>query len=322
MYEIIELYPNDIRYPKMLNILKNPPKIYVLGNVEILNKDSIAVIGSRNSTEYGQKMAKKFTKELTNKGLVIVSGLAIGIDTIAHYECIKTGGKTIAVVGSGFDYIYPSENIGLFNLILETGGAIITEYAPSVKMKKSNFPARNRIVSALTWGTLVVEATYRSGTSITANYAVQQGKKVFCVPNCIGNKNSCGTINLLTKGAKIVKDIDSIISELPELKNKIEPIKNISEQVKELSEKEQIKTNSLQTRTIKGSFNEYIKNAQIDFSEDQFVIAKYIFENYLVTASQICEGTGICIKNVNIELTNLEILGIIKQEAGNKFSIL
>ena len=113
MYEIVELYPNDIRYPKMLNLLKNPPKIYVLGNVEILNKDSIAVIGSRNSTEYGQKMAKKFTKELTNKGLVIVSGLAIGIDTIAHYECIKTGGKTIAVVGSGFDYIYPSENIGL-----------------------------------------------------------------------------------------------------------------------------------------------------------------------------------------------------------------
>lgn len=321
-HKIIELYPNDMQYPKRLNILKTPPKLYVLGNVDILNKDSIAVIGSRNSSEYGEKMAKKFTKELTNKGMAIVSGLAIGIDTIAHYECIKNGGKTIAVVGSGFEYIYPSENINLFNLILETGGAVITEYQPNIKMKKSNFPARNRIVSALTLGTLVIEATYRSGTSITANYTVQQGKKVFCVPNCIGNKNSCGTINLLTKGAKLVKDVDSIINELPELKNKIEPIKNIPEPVKEISEQEQIKSNILQTRVIKGSFDEFIKNAQIDFSENQIIITKFIFDNYLSTASQICECTGICIKNVNSELTNLEILGIIKQEAGNKFSIL
>lgn len=306
--EIKELYPQDTNYPQRLKVLRNQPKLYVIGNIDILNKDSIAIIGSRDCTNYGKDMADKFAKDLTRSGLCIVSGLALGIDAIAHYSCIKNGGKTVAVLGSGFNHIYPKENINLFNLIVETGGTVITEYEPNAIMQKKNFPARNRIISALTLGTLVVEATYRSGTSITARCSARQGKPVFCIPNSIGNKNSSGTINLLINGAKLVKNSENILNELPKLKNKIVPTKKI---VDINNEKIKQKTTSLEELTRK-----------LNISENQASILKCILNKKIVTSDEIIQYTGICIQNVNSELTNLEIMGIIKQEAGNKFSIV
>ena len=202
----------DSNYPELLRKIKKPPQIlYVEGNINLLNQNLFAIIGSRNYSEYGEIQSRKFAKELCKKGLVIVSGMAIGIDTFAHIETIKNGGKTIAVLGCGFENIYPKENKKLYELIIQSGGAVLSEYAPSIKMQKKNFPHRNRIVSGISIGTLVVEATYRSGTTITANNTWEQGKKVFCIPNCIDNKNSSGIITLLKKGAILVTKPEEIL---------------------------------------------------------------------------------------------------------------
>ena len=158
--------------------------------------------------------AKVFASQLCLNGLNIVSGLAKGIDSIAHKSTIEQKGKTIAVLGSGFHYIYPKENEKLFYEILEKGGLIISEYSPSVGVKSSNFPERNRIISGISMGVLVVEAAYRSGTSITANYAKNQGRKLYAIPSNIGNNKGVGTARLIFNGAKIVINPKQIIEDL------------------------------------------------------------------------------------------------------------
>lgn len=158
--------------------------------------------------------AKVFASQLCLNGLNIVSGLAKGIDSIAHKSTIEQKGKTIAVLGSGFHHIYPKENEKLFYEILEKDGLIISEYSPSVGVKSSNFPERNRIISGISMGVLVVEAAYRSGTSITANYAKNQGRKLYAIPSNIGNNKGVGTARLILNGAKIVIDPKQIIEDL------------------------------------------------------------------------------------------------------------
>ena len=158
--------------------------------------------------------AKVFASQLCLNGLNIVSGLAKGIDSIAHKSTIEQKGKTIAVLGSGFHYIYPKENEKLFYEILEKDGLIISEYSPSVGVKSSNFPERNRIISGISMGVLVVEAAYRSGTSITANYAKNQGRKLYAIPSNIGNNKGVGTARLILNGAKIVINPKQIIEDL------------------------------------------------------------------------------------------------------------
>ena len=158
--------------------------------------------------------AKVFASQLCLNGLNIVSGLAKGIDTYAHLGAKSEKGKTIAVLGSGFHYIYPKENEKLFYEILEKDGLIISEYSPSVGVKSSNFPERNRIISGISMGVLVVEAAYRSGTSITANYAKNQGRKLYAIPSNIGNNKGVGTARLIFNGAKIVINPKQIIEDL------------------------------------------------------------------------------------------------------------
>lgn len=153
------------------------------GNKKILETNAISIIGSRSCSENGARIAKKFAKDLVEQNITIVSGMAEGIDTAAHIGALEAGGITIAVLGCGFNHIYPEENIPLFEQIIENGGAVITEYPPSTYAKSDQFIARNRIVSGLSMGTLVVEAAYRSGTSVTAEIAKKQGRKVFCIPH-------------------------------------------------------------------------------------------------------------------------------------------
>lgn len=221
------IYLAEEEYPIQFKNIKNKPKkIFVEGNIQLLNKPSIAIVGSRNHSEYGKEMTKKFTKDLVKEGFAIVSGMAIGIDSFAHDTCIMSGGKTIAVMATGFKHIYPKENIHLYKKILDSGGCVITEYEPEKEVNKNNFRARNRLISGLSIATLVIEAKYRSGTSITASYCIKQNKKLFCLPNAINSKNSTGTNNLIKKGAHLVTCVEDITKEIGRVENKVEIEKN------------------------------------------------------------------------------------------------
>lgn len=197
--------------------------MYTAGNVELLKSNIISIIGSRACSDNGKKLASEFTKELVYQGMVIASGMAIGIDTIAHTITLQEKGKTIAVLGSGLNHIFPIENKELYHQIIQKGGLVITEYPPEEKAKSSNFLARNRMVSGLALGILVIEAAYRSGTSVTAKLAIEQEKKVFAVPHEINDSHGVGTNRLISKGAKIVTNTQDIIKEFPFLSYKKPP---------------------------------------------------------------------------------------------------
>lgn len=201
-------YPNQLK-----NIYDPPAKLYVLGNRSILNQKNFAIVGSRKATEYGKKVAMQISKELSGNSLNIVSGLAIGIDSYAHLGClqVKDAGKTIAVLGSGLDVIYPKENRKLAEQIINSGGCIISEYPIGSKIEKNNFPQRNRIISGLSEGILVVEASKKSGALITAEFGIEQGKEVFAVPGDINREQSEGCNLLIKDGANVVTSSQDII---------------------------------------------------------------------------------------------------------------
>lgn len=174
---------DSMNYPEKLKNIENPPKqLYVLGNEKILNNFGVAIIGCREYSEYGKKVAKDISFKLAKQGINIISGLAKGIDSFAHIGCIVAGGRTIAVLGSGFNNIYPKDNLELVKEIIKTGGVVVTEYSPDIKPIGDNFPMRNRIISGLSDGVIVVEARKKSGTLITVDYALEQGKEIFAVP--------------------------------------------------------------------------------------------------------------------------------------------
>lgn len=189
-------------YPDKLKNISDPPKVlFCLGNLELLNAKSIAIIGSRDYSAYGERATKEFSYNLAKNDICIVSGLAKGIDAFAHKGCLSAGGKTIAVLGNGLDIIYPKENEKLFYRIIENDGLVISEYPLGTKPKKQHFPARNRIISGLSDGVLVIEARKNSGTNITVDFALEQGKDVFVIPGNIYSKTSDGTNFLITEGA-------------------------------------------------------------------------------------------------------------------------
>lgn len=217
--EIITI--EDNRYPEQLRKIKNPPQqLYTKGNIELLKTNIISIIGSRACSENGIKLAGQFSKELVYQGITIASGMAVGIDTIAHQTTLQEKGKTIAVLGNGFKNIFPTENIGLYQEIIDNNGLVITEYPPKEKAKSKNFIERNRIVSGLALGILVIEAAHRSGTSVTARLAKQQGRKVFALPHEVDDIHGVGTNRLIRKGAKIVTNAEDIIKEFSFLEYK------------------------------------------------------------------------------------------------------
>lgn len=202
-------------YPAMLkNIYDPPPILYYQGDfINLMNqKKGIAIVGSRRATYYGRKVARDIAAELSLRGYIIISGLARGIDTHAHMGSLEAGGFTIAVLGCGMDRIYPSENRLLAESIIKKG-ALISEFPIHSKPEKSNFPRRNRIISGLTIGTLVVEASEKSGALITADFALDQGREVFAVPGSIYSFFSTGCHNLIKQGAKLVNRAGDILEE-------------------------------------------------------------------------------------------------------------
>ena len=276
---------SDKLFPERLkSIMKCPQKLYLEGNVNILNDYGMAIIGSRDCSSYGEKWCEKFVKQLLEYNLVIVSGMAKGIDTIAHKTAIKYGGKTIAVLPSGFNNIYPKENIDLYKKIINSGGAVISEYESNVMADSKKFLERNKIVSGISIGTLVIEAEHRSGTSVTARLTKEQGKKVFCIPGSLDNSKSIGTNKMIQDGAKLVTSVEDIVEEFDFLQK----VCSINE-MKEEDVDEQYK-----------DVFELLSDAPIEF--DEMVKMSNLRVNELMT-----------------KLTMLELDGKIDRLSGNRF---
>lgn len=221
----------DSEYPENLRQIEDSPVLlYCKGRIEKEDRYAIAMVGSRNMTPYGQKIAESIASGLASYGFTIVSGMARGIDTCSHRGALNAKGRSIAVLGNGLDNPYPAENAALFDE-LSNNGCVISEFPPGTPPNRENFPRRNRLISGLSLGVLVVEATVKSGSLITAGYALEQGKEVFAVPGSITSGNSEGTNALIKKGAKLVQKADDILEELaPQIKGLLKgPHKEIPE---------------------------------------------------------------------------------------------
>ena len=207
---------DDHAYPAQLKQIYDPPLVlYVRGNVAALSQPGIALVGTRHPTPYGSGMAERLACDLAARGLVIFSGLARGVDTAGHRGAISAKGKTVAVFGTGVDVIYPKENSRLVDQILAMGGALISEFPLGTFAAPQNFPIRNRIISGISVGVLVVEAAEYSGTRITSRCALEQNRDVFAVPGNVTNKNSWGPNTLIKQGAKLVATWEDVWEELP-----------------------------------------------------------------------------------------------------------
>ena len=285
MRVIIE-YLSD-SYPMRLRKIKNPPsRLYVDGNSEILNEIGFAVIGSRTNTQYGEKMCKTFVGKLVDYNINIISGMALGIDGIAHKTCLKNSGKTIAVLPCGLDNIYPTKHKELAQAIIDNGGAIISEYENNTKADYQKFLERNRIVAGLGIGTLVVEGGIRSGTSVTARYTMEAGKPVFCIPSSLENIKGKKTNELIQKGAKLVTDIDDILNFYSDI--------NFSKKDKN------------------------IKDIILDIPNDLRIVYKSI-SDIPRDINEIAYSTGLSISEVNYKTMLLQLDGKIKELPGQRF---
>ncbi|MDP3742950.1 MAG: DNA-processing protein DprA [Methylotenera sp.] len=215
----------DAEYPKaLLEIADPPPFLYAKGSLALLNQPSIAIVGSRNASVQGEKNAEAFAHDLCGYGLCVVSGLALGIDGAAHRGALKANGKTIAVVGTGLDIVYPARHRDLAHQIVERG-LVVSEFALGTPSKPQNFPKRNRIISGLSLGCLVVEANLQSGSQITARMAAEQGREIFAIPGSIHSPMSKGCHQLIKQGAKLVDCLQDIVEEL-KLGDKLNHLEN------------------------------------------------------------------------------------------------
>ena len=269
-------------YPKKFLQLEKPPEaIWMEGDITLLEKPALAVVGSRKSTSYGEEIAKLFATQISKKGITIISGLALGIDTIAHTYSKNTLGNTIAVIGSGLKQIYPEENRKLAQEIINSGGCLISEYEPNQKVNMKNFPKRNRLICALSEGIFVVEADYRSGSKLTGNLGLKYGKKVFCVPRNIGELRGWGTNLLIQEGAKLVLSPSDILEEYGIKYDRKEELEQIYEKKKKIEIKPEYKElyNLITKNPIE--INELAKKSKINISELNQKITMMEIEGYI-----------------------------------------
>lgn len=282
----------DECYPKrLLQIYDAPLILWVKGSLEVLDSPGLAIVGTRNPTPYGHKMTSLFTTETVKKGLTVFSGLAYGVDTIAHRTAVEKGGKTVAVLGSGIDWVYPASNKKLAERIVQDGGAVITEFLPGTKPDAGNFPTRNRIVSGLSLGVLVVETSEKGGSRITANIALDQGREVFVVPHALDNPYGTGCNELIKKGyGKLVQDFEDITDEIH------------WEHEEEIS--------AIEAKPIDQNFS--------GISEDlQKVVAVILQGSHQV--DEIAEKLEMSTQDVLVRLLELEFANVVVQRAGKLF---
>ena len=213
-YEVELVTLNDTLYPPRLGEIYDPPLVlFTRGKLLEEDENSVAVVGTRRATPYGIRMAEKLGRELAARGVTVISGMATGIDSAAHRGALEVGGRTIAVLGNGVDIVYPQQNADLMHAIIQQG-CVISEFPMGINPAKGHFPRRNRIMSGMTLGAVVVQAPLRSGALITANSAAEQGREVFAVPGDVGVRASEGPHALIREGAKLVETVEDILVEL------------------------------------------------------------------------------------------------------------
>lgn len=295
----------------------------------MLNENIISIIGSRSCTENGIKLATKFAKGLSKQGIVIASGMAVGIDSAAHRGTLKAKGKTIAVLGSGFNNIFPKENINLYNEIIKNDGLVITEYEPNIEPSSKRFLERNRIVSGLSIGILVVEAAHRSGTSVTARLATEQEKKIFVLPHEIGDIHGVGTNRLIRNGAILVTSPKEIIEEFEFLefkelkinktnsKNKLKRKNNRQNNKQNVDDKDKKTiTKEKANKVQESNYLEAIIKKKVE--KEYQGVYNLIFDG-INSIDELCKKTGLKVKDINNILFMLELEGnIVKTSGGYK----
>ena len=280
----------DDDYPYLLSkIYDPPPLLYFKGNIKSINQFALAVVGSRKVTTYGIQVTQDITSKLAMNNLIIVSGMAYGVDTLAHQTTLNNNGITIAVLGSGLkkENIYPATNVNLMEQIIKKNGVILSEYPPNVPALPSHFPQRNRIISGLSKAVLVIEAGEKSGALITARYALEQGRDVFVIPGSIYSQMSIGANNLIKKGAALVTNAKDILEAL-----------NLG-QVKQFVENKTIVPKSKSEKIIFALLSKE---------------PKYI--------NQIIEKSGLDTATVNSTLTIMEMKGTVKNLGGMQYVLI
>lgn len=312
MQGIKKIKIEDKEYPDRLKKIKDPPKeLYIKGNEELLKQAGIAVIGSRTTSNYGKKMCKIFVNNLVGYNLNIISGLAVGMDTVAHKNCIEAKGKTIAVLPCGLKHIYPKTNEALYRQILDEGGLVISEYELDEKETSEHFRERNRIVAGLAIGTLVIESHRKSGTSITVRNTEEQNKKSFCIPSGLENSKGAGNNEMIRdKRAKLVMNVEDIIEEYPEL---------------QLKKKEDFEFLDINNEKSKRKNTEEIPKAIPNEIPDKICISEENIEVYNAivegaeTIDEIVQKTKKDSKEVIYKLTMLELENAIESLPGKRF---
>lgn len=286
-----ELYPQQL-----LNVYDRPPYIYVRGS--LCNADiNVAIVGSRAASTYGKYTTERISRELALKGVTVVSGMARGIDSAAHRGALSAHGRTVAILGSGLDVIYPPENRKLFAEIIESG-AVISEFPLGTPPRSTNFPARNRIISGMSYGVVIVEAGEKSGSLITARLALEQGREVFAVPGSIDAAGSRGANKLIKQGAKLIENTDDILEEiLPQIEQKM-PLKNFSSP-------DPLQSSNPHVETLNATEQKLY----------DLVSKKRIHIDDLISL------TGFSSADILSALTTMELKGIVRQHPGKFFSV-
>ena len=315
---------NDESYPPLLKQINDPPVfLYIIGGFPIQDTLSVAIVGSRSPTEYGKTISKQLSYQLAERGITVVSGFARGIDTYVHRGTLEAGGQTIAVFGCGLSIIYPETNRALAAEIIKSG-ALVSEFPMTMPPRGTNFPRRNRVISGLTFGTLVVEASEQSGSLITARHAAEQGREVFAVPGQIFSNVSRGTHSLINQGATLINSVDDLLDALPQDYTRIlgqpspettrqpSPRRNRdskrSEQAAHPQSAEERSTPVSQPKT----------KAELNLTPDeQAVLSTMDASN--VHIDEIARVTQLPVGKVSSLLVMLELKGIVQQLPGKQF---
>ena len=282
----------DAGYPQLLREIPDPPAFLYVHGALTAPPNAIAIVGSRNATSYGINAARQLGAELATLGITIVSGMALGIDTAAHQGALDAGGKTVAVLGSGLLHLYPRQNRQLARQIAENG-AVATEFELSAEPEAHHFPLRNRIISGMSLGTVVVEAAPRSGSLITARLALEQNREVFAVPGSINSYKSMGTHNLIKQGAKLVGSVGDILDE-------------ISAGLQDLSSSQNASDGALSA-------------PELDLTENESQVLN-LLEPYPIHIDELISRSGFETGTLSGTLLQLELKGLVQQTPGNYFN--
>jgi DNA processing protein len=322
--QIVTLY--DAAYPPHLKEIDTPPFVlYVKGKLTPEDALSISLVGSRNAKDYGRKVSYRLSYQLAQRGVTVISGLAKGIDTLAHRGALEAGGRTIAVMGNGLSIVYPATNSNLAEKI-EASGALVSEFPMAARPKSRNFPRRNRIISGLTLGTVVVEASNRSGALITARLAAEQNREVFAVPGEIFSELSAGTHKLINDGAKLINTVDDLLNELPpyvlnQIQSQASPVlaPDMEAEPPQASPVEKGDTKLVSTQASSEARQPVSTPPPPDLTPDE----KTIFDAIEAPSSHIdtiVRTTQFPISQVSSVLLMLELKGAIQQLPGKQFA--